>query len=98
MSLAIDVDKITGVLMADGWHEVTKRQDGKSSFCMDAYEYLWYRGPDRHDPELCLGGGAEPLIPATGACWSEKGDITVFCPMNAILAVRYGGSKGRKDR
>ena len=36
MSLRIDVDTVTAVLLADGWHEVAD-----ASFVLDAYEYLW---------------------------------------------------------
>ena len=39
MSLAIDVDRVAAILLIDGWHKVAER-DGKSSFGMDAYEYL----------------------------------------------------------
>ena len=39
MSLAIDVDKVGGVLLADGWHKV-RWQDGRSTFDIDAYEYV----------------------------------------------------------
>jgi hypothetical protein len=100
MSLAIDVDKITGVLMADGWHEVSKRRDGKSSFAMDAYEYLAYHHQDGdvyRDPEIYLGGGNEKLIPATGAYWEESG-VEFFCPLTSILAVRYGSPTQRRSK
>ncbi len=35
MSLAIDTDKITEVMLPDGWHTVAK-----GSFSLDAYEYI----------------------------------------------------------
>jgi hypothetical protein len=40
MSLAIDIDQVTGVLLADGWHDVVD-----VSFEIDSYEYL--RGTGR---------------------------------------------------
>lgn len=79
MSLWIDVDKVTGVLLADGWHSVVD-----ASFDLDAYEY-------HINERTLLAGGTVAGIPSTGAKWSE-GEITktqYFCPLNAILAVRY---------
>jgi hypothetical protein len=46
MSLAIDVDTVEMVLLADGWHEVAE-----ASFDIDAYEY-------RHDRHTLVSGGA----------------------------------------
>ena len=37
MSLALQVDQILAVLLADGWHMVAKQ-----SFSLDSYEYLLY--------------------------------------------------------
>lgn len=79
MSLYIDVDKVTGVLLADGWHLVADK-----SFDLDAYEY-------HREDYVLLEGGGESSVPATGARWYE-GEITqtkFFCPLTAILAVRY---------
>lgn len=42
MSLEIDVEKISEVLLADGWHKVAAVGDGRSSFGIDVYEF--------HDP------------------------------------------------
>jgi len=36
MSLAIDTDRVTAVLLADGWHDVVDK-----SFNLDAYEFMW---------------------------------------------------------
>ncbi len=36
MSLAIDVDNVSAVLLADGWHTVADQ-----SFEIDAYEFMW---------------------------------------------------------
>jgi len=93
MSLAIDVDKITGVLLADGWHVVDKNREGKSTFGIDSYEYLWYCREDKYDPEVLLGGGRDSHTTAYGAHWEERGGVEMFCPITSILAVHYGDSK-----
>jgi len=36
MSLAIDIDRVTAVLLADGWHQVEEE-----SFVLDSYEYVY---------------------------------------------------------
>jgi len=40
MSLAIKVENVIGVLLADGWHKCELLKNGRSSFDTDAYEYL----------------------------------------------------------
>lgn len=90
MSLAIDVDRVREVLLADGWHQVVN-----NSFEMDAYEYerSEERKPGGGDAGMRLGGGVEDLVPATGATWVERNAQgharSVFCPITAILAVAY---------
>jgi hypothetical protein len=44
MSLEIDVEKVSEVLLADGWHKVSAVGDGRSSFGLDVYEF--------HEPKL----------------------------------------------
>ena len=94
MSLDIDVARVTEVLLPDGkWHQVAD-----ASFDLDAYEYL--EVDDGKENTLFKGGVEKPLVPATGACWSEHGDSkrnvrTVFCPITAILAVSYGREPAR---
>ena len=39
MSLAIDIEKVSDVLLADGWHHVEFAR-GKSTFFIDAYDFL----------------------------------------------------------
>lgn len=39
MSLAVDVDRVAQVLLADGWHTVDFNE-GVSSFDLDAYEFI----------------------------------------------------------
>jgi hypothetical protein len=83
MSIAINIDHVTEVLLADGWHTVADE-----SFALDSYEYLQYHpNPDR-DPFVLLGGGREPLIPATGFTFTETTGHRISGPLTAVLAVR----------
>jgi len=87
MSLAIDVDKIKGVLLSDGWHEVSKK-----SFTMDAYEFLWFQkgkdfGGKEIEPRILHGGGSCGVC-AAGFCFSSEKKL-IFGPLTSILAVRY---------
>jgi hypothetical protein len=85
MSIAIDVDLVTEVLLTDGWHTVVDR-----SFFLDSYEYLW-RDIDEERMVL-LGGGTERLIPSTGFTFTEDTGRRISCPLTAILAVREVGA------
>jgi hypothetical protein len=88
MSLAIDVDSISVVLLADGWHDVKDK-----SFTLDSYEYLWYPSAEAHERgefEIMHGGGQSGVC-ATGFSFKEQGIISG--PLTAILAVRHGESK-----
>lgn len=91
MSLAIDVDKVKAVLLADGWHEVQN-----DSFALDSYEYLWsgrhgwtVADAYEHDrePMIMHGGGASDVC-ATGFTFQNGAD-RLGGPLTAILAVRY---------
>ena len=100
MSLAIDVDSVTEVLLPDGkWHHVAN-----ASFEIDAYEYL--RASEFEvgsgDKGMCFKGGQEgQLVPAVGACWLERnsqGNVrTVFRPITAIQAVSNGWRADKKS-
>ena len=81
MSLAIDIDSVTGVLLADGWHEVIN-----DSFDLDAYEYMQGEGERR---TMLFGGGHEKLIPATGFTFQSAGSEWITGPLTSILAVRF---------
>lgn len=91
MSLHINVDKITQVLLADGWHDVSR-----GTFVIDAYEFMDAEpdSPD-HDAFVLLGGGRDGLITSHGFEFVEKkhlsegGDVVTTGPMTAVLAVRY---------
>jgi hypothetical protein len=89
MSLAIDIDKVSDVLLADGWHHVEFAK-GKSTFVIDAYEFLEQRGEGR-DPLVHVGGGSVAGVTSTGAEWLERESgksYVVTCPLTAILAVK----------
>ncbi len=74
MSLAIDVDDVTSVLLADGWHKVPNK-----SFNLDSFEFLWAG-------DLIYGGGGSGVC-ATGFSF-ESEDGTISGPLTAVLAVK----------
>ena len=76
MSLAIDINRVTAVLLADGWHRVKD-----NSFAVDDYEFM--RGND-----AVVSSGQVQGVPPTGASWTEQTGSVVYCPLTAILAVR----------
>ncbi len=84
MSLAIDVDKVTRILLADGWHDVTD-----SSFYLDAYEF----GQVIDDPRECSGTRFDsyeiPPVPGFGctAYNRESRHVHLAGPLASILAV-----------
>jgi len=82
MSLAIDIDRVTGVLLSDGWHRVIEQ-----TFLLDSYEFLQAIHTPRE--RVLFGGGSSALISATGAAWKNVGGEWIACPLSAILAVRY---------
>ena len=89
MSLAIDIDKVSHVLLADGWHHVEFAK-GKSSFVIDAYDFLEHRGEGR-EPISHVSGGIVAGVTSTGAQWLERKSgksYVVACPLTAILAVK----------
>jgi hypothetical protein len=81
MSLAIEIDDVSAVLLADGWHIVAD-----DSFTIDSYEFV--DGKDsRGDRVVVHGGGAEGIC-AVGFAF-KRADETVICgPLTAVLAVR----------
>ena len=86
MSLAIDVNTVTAVLLPDGWHNVADR-----SFDIDSYEFVEHHRPDPHRyTQALLSEGGEPLIPASGFRFIEDdGDATpIEGPLTSVLAVR----------
>lgn len=95
MSLAIDVDHVTAVLIHGTWYTVLD-----DSFALDSYEYIWWeRGPDTRnqwggdvDPELLHGGGHNGIC-ATGFAFrttdTNAADSYRMCgPLTSITAVK----------
>jgi hypothetical protein len=93
MSLAIEVDDITHVLLADGWHTVHD-----ASFGIDSYEFIWREGMG--DSPM-LGGGQDKHIAAAGHRGSTsrehiaaagfsftEGDHVLCGPLTSVLAVK----------
>lgn len=66
MSLAIDVDKVTAVLLADSWHEVAA-----ASFALDSYEYILER--PHHPGDRCCSTAAAKVAYAQPASRSVSG-------------------------
>ncbi len=81
MSLGIDVNAVTAVLLADGWHNVT-------AFYLDAYEYVEEHPEPNRDPFVYLAGGQCPHITSTGFTFTDDIGATVSGPLTSILAVR----------
>jgi hypothetical protein len=98
MSLAIDVNTVTHVLLADGWHTVAER-----SFLLRSYEYYWSgeegvtvaelderEGHRKHDP-IVLPGGGQSGVTSTGFSFrdQESGSL-VLGPLTSVVAVMAG--------
>jgi hypothetical protein len=102
MSLAIDVDNITHVLLADGWHEVDD-----ASFGTDSYEFV---GDEGTGDSPMLGGDQEKHIPAAGHRGSTsrehiaaagfsftEGDHVLFGPLTSVLAVKTHNESSQRS-
>jgi hypothetical protein len=88
MSLAIDVDRVTAVLLDDGWHPVAD-----NSFAIDSYEFLWWsecqcKDDDDDDPMVLHGGGQSGVCAAGFSFKTLDGDV-IAGPLTAIVAVRH---------
>jgi hypothetical protein len=81
MSLAIDIERVAAVLLADGWHRVKD-----NSFVLDAYEFM--RGH-----HAVVSNGQVQGVPPTGASWMEQAGNIIYCPLTAIRAVRIDKRK-----
>lgn len=79
MSLAIDVDLVERVLLADGWHPVLNE-----SFSIDSYEFIW---TDEGADQLLHGGGTNGVC-ASGFLFEELTGKWLSGPLTAILAVQ----------
>jgi len=74
MSLYIEVDKITRVLLSDGWYEVHNE-----SFTLDSYEFGY--------GDEILHGGGQSRVCATGFAFLTDTKIRIAGPLTALLAV-----------
>ncbi len=83
MSIAINIDLVTEVLLADGWHTVTD-----DSFNLDSYEYIHGDLYSDRGVTILLGGGTDRLVPATGFTFTDKTGHRISGPLTAVLAVR----------
>jgi len=87
MSLGIKTDNVTEVMIGGGWYKVriypkSSESAGKSTFTLDAYEFI--------EDGRRIGGGDEDEsgISATGFVFtSVDGDI-IIGPLNSIQAVK----------
>jgi len=77
MSLAIDTDKITEVMLPDGWHTVAK-----GSFGLDAYEF------ERGGKTLFRAGQEGLVRPATGFVFTDASGETICGPISSVRAVK----------
>lgn len=82
VSLAIDVDAITEVLLQDGWHSVLN-----ASFTLDAYEFVQNTATAAGESSLVLHGGGEAGVCSTGFSF-ESNDGHIAGPLTAIQAVK----------
>ena len=87
MSLLIDIDKVTAILLADGWHDVFRQEDGTSSFDVDSYEYA--EVDTDGEPHLLHGGGDSGVCAVGFRFQENRLDFCISGPLTAILAVRY---------
>jgi len=94
MSLAIEIDRVEQVLLADGWHALTD-----ASFAVDDCVFTEGNTGDAFVEKKVrarLGGGQGPGAASKAAKWEELGPeggtFSVGCPLTAILAVKWGTS------
>ena len=80
VSLYIDVDRVTNVMIGANWYEVAK-----GTFDLDSYEY--------HHQDNVLHGGGQSGVCATGFAFETRDGACMAGPLTAIQAVRY--SKGK---
>lgn len=93
MSIAIEIDNVSAVLLRDGWHEVLNK-----SFEIDAYEFIHHNDPESQDYEVRVGGGELDGISAKGAKWQNATDGTwIACPLNEIKALKYNYPRKKRE-
>jgi hypothetical protein len=79
MSLGINTDDVSAVLLADGWHRVQHH-----SFSIDSYEFM---EENNGREEVVLKGGQSGICPAGFIFHTTDG----YCagPLTSILAIKY---------
>lgn len=89
MSLAIDVDKIFEVLLADGWHKVTWNKGRRWNKDSEKYDEVWVSsfGYDAYEYEYQDHSVQDSKNSSTGFEFWE-GNARICGPMLAILAVK----------
>jgi hypothetical protein len=82
MSLQIDQNSVSAVLLVDGWHPVEEM-----SFYLDSYEYVtrWHNGVDKQHIDYSSHRENEPRAGFS----FRQGDETIAGPITAILAVKH---------
>jgi hypothetical protein len=89
MSLSLDVDHVTKVLLSDGWHNVHDK-----SFTLDSYEYIWFPNQekrDRGEPMIMHAGGRSGVCATGFQMRCEHGEVAG--PLTSILAVRMAAAR-----
>jgi hypothetical protein len=98
-SLEIEVDAVTVVLLADGWHEVVDK-----TFTLDAYEYLRYPDDRRYqrwsDPagQVMPPGISGSASPCTTKAAPSRGLMPPQVQSLACSAASNGESYTRDNR
>lgn len=85
MSLAIDVTRVTHVLLADGWHEVADR-----SFIVAPYEFGRPADPGADDGDLAALYNSNSMgIGPMGFEFTEaRTSALIGGPLTSVIAVR----------
>lgn len=102
MSLAIDIDKVSGVLLSDGrWYKVAwNSSERRYDFDADAYEVgeFWENPPGNHKNHLMLPGGAqiEAGIPSLGFRFTTDNEMRLVGPFNSIIALQMDYERATK--
>ena len=82
MSLAIEVDYVRAVLLADGWHEVEEQ-----SFYLDRFEFVW--GVDAEGKANVMHAAGSDGISVMGFSLVDEDGTRIAGPLSSIIAVRY---------
>ena len=87
MSLQINEPKITGVLLADGWHKC-------KNFGLDAYEFgAYYHDHEWSRPrfDMSHGGGQDGVCAGGFAFTDAETGVQIAGPLTSVLAVAGEG-------